>query len=103
MSIFNQFMNDIFDNPDFLEDCWIDNLHYKCIASGISNGITFSEAGLESDQNFTLDLKLPIKKMPAENQKVKFRNKWYKVSNVDTDSAEASIKVYLIALSKGIG
>jgi hypothetical protein len=42
-------MNDIFDNPDFLEDCWIDNLHYKCIASGISDGITYAETGLESD------------------------------------------------------
>jgi len=46
MSIFNEFMDDVFNNPDFLEDVWIDNLHYKCIASGITDGITFSEAGL---------------------------------------------------------
>ena len=102
MSIFNEFMNDVFNNPDFLEDVWIDNLHYKCIASGIADGITFSEAGLQSDENFTLDLKLPVKKMPEENQRVKFRNKWYKISHVDTDSAAASIKVYLVSTSKGI-
>ena len=40
--------------------------------------------------------------MPEENQRVKFRNKWYKISHIDTDSAAASIKVYLVSTSKGI-
>lgn len=102
MSIFNDFMNDIFSNEDFLEECIIDGKTYKCIASALTGGITFTEVGQESDENFTLDICLPVEKMPVENQKVLFRNKKYKISYVETDSAFASIKLYLVALSKGI-
>jgi hypothetical protein len=103
MSIFNDFMNDIFSNEDFLEECIIEDKIYKCIASALTGGIAFTEAGLESDVNFTLDICLPVKNMPVKNQKVIFRNKKYKISYIDTDSANASIKLYLISLSKGIG
>jgi hypothetical protein len=39
--------------------------------------------------------------MPEENDKVQFRNKFYKISHIDTDSAGATIKLFLISLSKG--
>lgn len=103
MSVFEQFMNDIFSNEDFVEDVYIENLHYKCITTAVTDGISFTDAGRESEENFALDIKLPVKKLPVANDKVKFRNKWYKVSYIETDSTNTSIKVYLIALSKGIG
>lgn len=102
MSIFNDFMTDIFSNEDFLEECTINGKTYKCIISTLTDGISYTDAGVESDENFTLDLCLPVDPFPEENQKVIVRNKKYKISYVETDSANASIKLYLIALSKGV-
>jgi hypothetical protein len=103
MNAFQKMMNDIFQCEDFLEDCLIENRHYKCITSPIVDNVSFSDSGLVDEENFTLDIKLPVSKMPKQNDKVKFRDKWYKIGFIETDSANTSIKIHIIALSKGIG
>ena len=99
---FQKMMEDIFNCEDFLEDCFIEGLHYKCITSSIVDNVTFSEVGVESEENFTLDIKLPISKMPKKNEKVKFRDNWYKISFIETDSSNTSLKLHIVALSKGV-
>ena len=102
MNPFQKMINDIFSVEDFLEDCFIEGQHYKCITSPIVDNVTFSEVGVESEENFTLDLKLPVSKMPKKNDKVKFRDENYKINFIETDSANTSIKIHLVALSKGV-
>ena len=99
---FQKMMEDIFQCSEFLEDVFIESIHYKCIVSPITDNISFSEVGVESEENFTLDIKLPISKMPKKNEKVKFRDNWYKISFIETDSANTSLKLHIVALSKGV-
>ena len=99
---FQKMMNDIFKVEDFLEDCFIEGQHYKCITSQIVDNISFSDTGLVDEENFTLDLNLPISKMPKKNDKVKFRDEWYKINFIEKDSANTSLKLHLVALSKGV-
>jgi hypothetical protein len=40
--------------------------------------------------------------MPETNDKVIFRGETYKVSYIEIDSASTSIKIYLVAQSKGV-
>lgn len=104
MNIFQKFMDDVFSNEHFLEECFFENINYKCIVSPISEGIVFGDSGLENEEMFTLDIKLPMHKIPKKNDKVKFRGKMYKVSDTaTTDSANTSVKFTIYALSKGIG
>ena len=102
MNAFQKMINDIFSVEDFLEDCFIEGRHYKCIASPIVDNISFSNEGLVDEENFTLDLKLPISRMPKKNDKVKFRDENYKINFIETDSSNTSIKIHLVALSKGV-
>lgn len=99
---FQKMMSDIFRCEDFLEDCFIEGQHYKCITSPIVDNVTFSEVGVESEENFTLDILLPISKMPKKNCKVKFRDEWYKINFIEKDSANTSLKLHIVALSKGV-
>ena len=99
---FQKMMSDIFSVEDFLEDVFIESIHYKCIVSPIVDNISFSDAGLVDEENFTLDLKLPISKMPKKNDKVKFRDENYKINFIERDSANTSIKIHIVALSKGV-
>ena len=99
---FQKMMSDIFQCSEFLEDVFIESIHYKCIVSPIVDNISFSEVGVESEENFTLDIKLPISKMPKKNEKVKFRDNWYKISFIETDSSNTSLKLHIVALSKGV-
>ena len=99
---FQKMINDIFSVEDFLEDVFIESIHYKCIVSPIVDNVTFSEVGVESEENFTLDIKLPISKMPKKNDKVKFRDENYKINFIERDSANTSIKIHIVALSKGV-
>ena len=99
---FQKMMSDIFSVEDFLEDCFIEGRHYKCITSPIVDNISFSEVGVESEENFTLDIKLPISKMPKKNDKVKFRDENYKINFIERDSANTSLKLHIVALSKGV-
>ena len=99
---FQKMINDIFSVEDFLEDVFIESIHYKCIVSPIVDNVTFSEVGVESEENFTLDIKLPISKMPKKNDKVKFRDENYKINFIERDSANTSLKLHIVALSKGV-
>ncbi|MBO5856900.1 MAG: hypothetical protein J6Q87_01480 [Clostridia bacterium] len=104
MNVFEKMMNDIFSAEDFLETCTIGNLTYKCIVSSVADGVIYAETGLESNEMFTLDVKLPMFKLPEKNDKVKFRGKTWKIAdNAIVDSANTSVKFTIIALSKGIG
>lgn len=98
---FQKMMSDIFQCSEFLEDCFIEGLHYKCITSPIVDNISFAETGLESEENFTLDIKLPVSHKLKKNDKVKFRDNWYKINFIEKDSANTSLKIHIVALSKG--
>ena len=95
---FQKMMSDIFSVEDFLEDCFIEDRHYKCIVSTITDNISFADTGLVDEENFTLDLKLPISKMPKKNDKVKFRDECYKINFIEKDSANTSLKLHIVAL-----
>ena len=99
---FQKMINDIFSVEDFLEDCFIESIHYKCIVSPIVDNVTFSEVGVESEENFTLDIKLPISHKLKKNDRVKFRDENYKINFIETDSSNTSIKIHIVALSKGV-
>ena len=99
---FQKMMSDIFKVEDFLEDVFIESIHYKCIVSPITDNISFSEAGLVDEENFTLDIKLPVSHMPKKNDKVRFRDENFKINFVERDSANTSVKLHIVALSKGV-
>ena len=99
---FQKMIEDIFNCEDFLEDCFIESIHYKCIVSPIVDNVTFSEVGVESEENFTLDIKLPISHKLKKNDRVKFRDENYKINFIETDSSNTSIKIHIVALSKGV-
>ncbi len=103
MNPFEKMMGVIFANKDFLQKCYINNIEHDCIISSVNEDMVFAEAGLEAGQTFTIDLKLPISPMPKINDKIIYRDKEYKISNIATDSANQSIKLSIIALSKSIG
>ncbi len=86
-----------------MEQCLIGDTPYDCICSKISDDVMFVETGAENPAMFTLDIKLPVMKMPKINDVVKFRYKNYKIASVDIDSAAASIKLHLSEMNKGIG
>lgn len=99
---FQKMMSDIFKVEDFLEDVFIESIHYKCIVSPITDNVSFSDAGLVDEENFTLDIKLPVSHMPKKNDKVRFRDENFKINFVERDSANTSVKLHIVALSKGV-
>lgn len=102
MNAFHKMMNDIFNCEDFLEGCFIEDRHHKCIVSPIVDNVSFGEAGLVDEENFTLDIKLPVSHMPKKNDRVKFRDEWYKINFIEADSANTSLKIHIVSSSKGI-
>lgn len=103
MNAFDKLMNDVFNNKDFLEECYINGQKHSCIVTNIADGIAFSDVGMESEETFTLDIKLPLNPYPKKNDQVNFMDKLYKISEIVPDTAFKSIKLHLIAISKGIG
>lgn len=102
LDAFKDMIQQLYQNQDFYEYCYVDGRQYKCFCSSIGDGTLFTDAGMVDDVNFVLDLQLrTLDRMPEENDKVQFRNKFYKISHIDTDSAGATIKLFLISLSKG--
>ena len=101
MTIFKTAINDIFESTDFLEECFIEDVMYPCIQSAVRDNVVYGDIGSVEDVDFTLDIKLPLYKMPSRGNKVKFRGMFYKISNVTYDSADASIKLHLQSMSKG--
>lgn len=101
-STFKQMVKEIFSDQTFTEYCYINGIQTVCIQSSISNNILYTEAGLSNDVNLTLDLEVDsLDRIPVEGDKVEYRDKFYKVASTEVDSANASMKLYLIALSKG--
>lgn len=102
MNTFEQMIHQLYQNEDFTTVCWVDGRKYKCICSSIGNGIMFTDAGMVDEVNFTLDLQLAtLDRVPKQNDKIVFRDKQYKVSHIETDSANTTIKIYMISNSKG--
>lgn len=102
MNPFQKMMNDIFNCEEFLEDCFIESIHYKCIVSPITDNVSFGDTGLVDEENFTIDILLPVSHMPKKNDKIRFRDENYKINFIETDSSNTSIKIHLVALSKGV-
>lgn len=99
---FKEAISQLFQDEDFTEDVYINGFKTKCFCSSISDSIAFTGAGMIDEVNFVLDVQIAsLDFMPQQNDKVLFRNKEYKISHTETDSANASIKLYLISLSKG--
>lgn len=99
---FKQTIADLFNNEDFVEYCYIEGIQTKCFCSSIGDNIAFTDAGMVDEANFTLDVELAkLDRIPEINDKVIFRQKQYKISHTQTDSANTTLKIYLIALSKG--
>ena len=40
--------------------------------------------------------------MPKKNDKVKFRDENYKINFIERDSANTSLKLHIVSLSKGV-
>lgn len=102
MTAFTTAINDIFSCKDFLEHAQIGDEIYEVICSAVGDGIVYSDAGTVSDVSFKLALKLPLQKIPKVGDKIRFRGEQYKVASMETDSAAASMYVFLQSLSKGI-
>lgn len=99
---FREMISQIFNEPDFVQFCYIEGRETKCICSSINDGMVFTEAGMVDEVNFTLDIEIAtLDRLPKQNDKVVFRQQTYKISHIETDSANCSLKLYLIALSKG--
>ena len=99
---FKDMVKEIFQNSEFTEVCYINGFETTCICSPVGNNILYTEAGLVDGVNFSLDLQVAtLHQLPQEGDKVMFRDKLYKVASTEMDSASASMKLYLIALSKG--
>ena len=95
-SIFQQAISDLFKDENFLESFTIDEVTVPCVCSPILDGVIYSEAGLEKEADFTLDVELPLSVEIKVNDKLAFRGKTYKVSLLTTDSANASMKIHLL-------
>lgn len=99
---FKDMVAEIFSDEAFTEDCYINGFREKCIQSSISNDIFYTEAGMVDGVNFTLDLEVAtLHRIPEEGDKVEYRHKFYKIASTVTDSANVSMKLYLISNSKG--
>ena len=99
---FKDMVAEIFSDQAFTEDVYINGFRQTCIQSSVSNDIVYTEAGLVDGVNFTLDLQLAkVHRIPEEGDKVEYRGKVYKIASTETDSANASMKLFLISTSKG--
>lgn len=99
---FKEMVKEIFEDQTFTQDCYIQGIKTKCIQSSISNDILYTEAGMSDGVNFTLDLEVDsLDRIPAEGDKVEYRGKFYKIASTTVDSANASMKLFLISQSKG--
>lgn len=99
---FKDMMREIFSNSQFTETCYINGFQTTCICSPIGNNLFYTEAGLVDGVNFCLDLQIAtLHQLPKEGDKVIFRNKTYKITSTELDSANVSMKIYLISTSKG--
>ena len=100
MNAFQQAISDIFKDENFLESFTYNDVTVPCVCSPIIDGLVYSEAGLEKEADFTLDVQLPLSIELKVNDKLTFRGKTYKISLLTTDSANTSLKIHLLDLSQ---
>lgn len=101
-STWNDAIQSLFQVEAFVQKCYIEGFETKCFCTSISDNLVFTEAGLQSDCNFILDVKIDkLDRIPKEGDKVVFRSKTFKIASTEIDSAGVCMKLYLIALSKG--
>ena len=101
-STFKDMVHQIFQCEDFIEDVYINGFKQKCVQSTVTDNLIYTEAGLSNGVNFSLDLQLAtLHRIPEEGDKVEYRGKFYKIASTETDSANASMKLFLISTSKG--
>lgn len=99
---FKNMINELYNNEDFIEYCYVEGFKQKCFVSPIADNVIYTDTGLQSGVNFTLDLNIAdLQKQPKEGDKVIFRQKTYKIASTETDSVGACLKLYLIATSRG--
>ena len=101
---FRKMINDIFNNENFIQFCYINGIQYKCLVSSVEDGMLFTEAGRQNLENFTLEVQITeqnINNLPKENDKIIFRHKEYKVAHFDLDSTLSTIKLYIVSNSRG--
>ena len=92
----------LYENDSFYEWCYIEGEKIKCFVSSLSDNCVYTEAGLQSDCNFVLDVLIEsMHVFPKEGDKVIFRRKTYKIGSFEIDSANVCVKLYLISTSKG--
>lgn len=100
MTIFEKAIEDIFNVDDLTEFCYIENIQYKCICSSLTSDVVYSGIGRLDDVNFVLSIKLPVSKMPKVGDRIKFRDKNYKISDIEIDSAKTSFSVHMESVAK---
>lgn len=101
---FRKMVNDIFNNEQFVQWCYINGIKYKCLVSSVEDGMLFTEAGREDLENFTLQVQVTeqnINNLPEENDRIQFRRKEYKVAHLELDSTLSTIKLYIVSNSRG--
>lgn len=100
MNVFKRAINHIYKDKNLTQQCLINGKCYTVIQSKISEDITYG-VGSVDEENFTLDVELPIFPMVKENDKVIFDDKLYKISHFQIDSSKTTVKLYIITCSKG--
>ena len=99
---FKDLVKQIFNIQAFTQTVYINGFETKCIQSNVSNDILYTEAGRVDDVNFSLDLQVDsLDKIPKEGDKVIYRDETYKIAYTLFDSANASMKIFLVSTSKG--
>ena len=99
---FKSMINELYSNQQLYQWVYIEGFKTKCFVSSISDNLIYSDSGLQSGVNFTLDLHIDeLERMPNEGDKVIFRQKTYKIASTELDSVGACLKLYLISTSKG--
>ena len=99
---FKNMIHDLFNNPDLYEWVYIEGRAYKCFCNTMDGGFVYTETGMVDDVNFCLDVQInTTDRLPEQNDRLVFRDKQYKISKIDTDSALATQRLYLISNSKG--
>lgn len=99
---FKEMIAELYNNPDFVEYCYVEGRKYKCFCSPVGNGMVFTDAGMVDECNFTLDLEVAtLDRFPKQNDRVVFRQKEYVISHIEVDSANTTIKLYMVTTSKG--
>lgn len=102
---FRKMINDLFNNENFTEWCFINGIKYKCIVSSVDGGFTYTEAGLQNMISFNLDIQITEQNknnLPKQNDRITFRTKQWKVATVDIDSTLSVVRLGICSVSKGI-